>query len=324
MLAPVIAVFVVTLGVIVGVYWLLVERPEVTERSDLQKRLRGVSIASTVSRAGGTLVRAEEKLSSLPFLDRLLRSYGQFVEPLRQTLSLADLRFSVGVLVLSMLCAGMAVFVVVNILVGVWWIAVVAGLLFAWVPIAYVRFAARRRMYQFEEQFPEAIDLIARALRAGHAFTTGLAMVGEEAPQPMAAEFKKLYDMQNFGMPLPEAMREFAARIPILDAKFFVTAVLTQRESGGNLAEVLDNLASVIRDRFKVKRQVRVITAHARITGLVLICLPPFLAAGFMITAPTHLSTLLGDPLGHYMIGGAIALQATGTLIIRKLIQVEY
>ena len=155
--------------------------------------------------------------------------------------------------------------------------------LLAFVPFLVVRFKATKRMRKFEEQFPEAIDLIARALRAGHAFTTGLALVAEEAPQPVAGEFRLLYDQQNFGMPLPDALKAFAERIPLLDARFFVTAVLTQRESGGNLAEILGNLANVIRERFKVKRQVRVISAHGRITGWVLSGLPPSLAAAFMI-----------------------------------------
>ena len=113
----------------------------------------------------------------------------------------------------------------------------------SFVPFMYVSYKKNQRLRKFEEQFPEAIDLIARALRAGHAFTTGLAMAAEEIPKPVGEEFKLLYDRQNFGMPLPEAMRAFAARIPLIDARFFVTAVLTQRETGGNLGEVLDNLA---------------------------------------------------------------------------------
>ena len=153
-----------------------------------------------------------------------------------------------------------------------------ASLLF-FVPFIFVRHKKNQRLKKFEEQFPEAIDLIARALRAGHAFTTGLAMAAEEIPAPVGEEFKLLYDRQNFGMPLPDAMKAFAARIPLIDARFFVTAVLTQRETGGNLGEVLDNLASVIRERFKVKRQVRVLTAHGRITGWILAALPPALAA---------------------------------------------
>ena len=123
-------------------------------------------------------------------------------------------------------------------------------------------------MQRFEELFPEALDLMSRAMRAGHTFITAIGMVADELPEPIAAEFKLLHDQQNFGMPVDEALRDFGERVPLLAAKFFVTAILTQRESGGNLTEVLDNLASVIRDRFMVMRQVRIKSAHGRMTGL--------------------------------------------------------
>jgi tight adherence protein B len=193
-----------------------------------------------------------------------------------------------------------------------------------WFPFMYVKYMKNKRLRKFEEQFPEAIDLIGRALRAGHAFTTGLAMAAEEIPKPVGEEFKLLYDRQNFGMPLPEAMKAFAARVPIIDARFFVTAVLTQRETGGNLGEVLDNLASVIRDRFRVKRQIRVLTAHGRITGWILAGMPPALAAAMMMTTPSHLRMMINDPLGVQMIVGALVLQVIGTLVIRKLVNIPY
>ena len=159
-----------------------------------------------------------------------------------------------------------------------WFNAPVVAIVFAaagaWAPIAYVRMARNSRMLKLEEQFPEAIDLMGRALRAGHAFTTGLSMVAEESPDPIGTEFKLLYDQQNYGLPLPAGVEGVRRTHPLLDARFFVTAVLTQRESGGNLSEVLDNLATIIRDRFRVKRQVRVISAHGRITGWVLSALP--------------------------------------------------
>ena len=153
-------------------------------------------------------------------------------------------------------------------------VGVLVGLLLSAAPIVYVRRAATKRVALFEEQFPEAVDLMARSLRAGHALTSALQMVGEEMQEPVGTEFRLLFDRQNFGMSLPDALKEFGNRIPLVDARFFVTAVLIQRESGGNLSQVLDNLASVIRERFKVKRQVRVMSAHGRITGWVLGCLP--------------------------------------------------
>ena len=179
-------------------------------------------------------------------------------------------------------------------------------------------------MLTFEEQFPEAIDLLARALRAGHALTTGLNMVAEELPQPIAGEFKLLYDQQNYGLPLPQALRLFAERIPSLDARFFVTAVLTQRDAGGNLSEVLDNLASIIRDRFKLKRQVRVISAHGRITGWVLSVLPTALALFIALTNPAKYRTFYTDPFGMQMIGFALVLQIIGVIIIKKIVTIEY
>ncbi len=149
-------------------------------------------------------------------------------------------------------------------------------------------------------------------------------MVSDEMPDPIGTEFKLLYDRQNFGMPMPEALRSLAERIPLLDARFFVTAVLTQRETGGNLSEVLDNLAVVIRDRFKVKRQVRVVTAHGRITGWILSAMPPSLAGILCIVSPEHMKLLITDPLGLKMIAAALVLQVLGTVVIRKLVNVPY
>ena len=139
-------------------------------------------------------------------------------------------------------------------------------------------------------------------------------MVAEEMPDPVGTEFRLAYDRQNFGMPMPDALKALGERVPLLDARFFVTAVLTQRESGGNLSEVLDNLATVIRERFKVKRQVRVITAHARITGWVLALLPPSLGAVLTVLAPAHMSLLWTHETGIKMVVVALILQVTGTL----------
>jgi tight adherence protein B len=190
--------------------------------------------------------------------------------------------------------------------------------------VAFVRYKAARRVALFEEQFPEAIDLIARALRAGHAMTTGLALVAEELPDPVGSEFRLVYDRQNFGMSMPDALRLFAERVPLLDARFFVTAVLTQRESGGNLAEILDNLADVIRQRFRVKRQIKVVTAHARLTGWILVLMPVVMAVGMLMVAPDHILTLVRDPLGVQMAAAAFALWVIGYVAIRRLVDVEY
>jgi tight adherence protein B len=149
-------------------------------------------------------------------------------------------------------------------------------------------------------------------------------MAADEVPKPAGPEFRRVYDEQNFGMSLPEALRAMAKRVPVLDARFFVTAVLTQRESGGNLSEVLDNLASVMRERFKVKRQIRVISAHGRLSAWILSCLAPALAGFLFLTSPNFMRILWEDPLGVRLVIAAVALQLTGTFIISRMVRIEY
>jgi tight adherence protein B len=269
------------------------------------------------------MVKPEEQMSSVGVLrDALDRTPG--AGRLQLLVEQAGLKLNVGTLLLMMGCCGAAAYLVAFSLTSDALVALCAAGVLLWAPYWYVARARTRRMLRFEEHFPEAIDLVARALRAGHALPTGLSMVADELPAPVGTEFRLLYDEQNFGLTLPDALRNFARRIPVLDARFFVTAVLTQRESGGNLAEVLDNLSSVIRERFKVKRQVRVISAHGRITGWVLALLPPALAMATLLLNPQHLGTLTGDPVGRQMIVVALFLQVVGTLIIRKIVNVEY
>jgi tight adherence protein B len=302
-------------------YWLLVERPEATARQALQKRLR----RAAAPQAGPADVgKHAARLSNIPALDRLLTNRQSLIGPLQQTVEQSGLNVTVGTIVLGSACLFLVVYLVVSFLTHLQLGALVMGALAGMAPYLYVRRARTQRIRRFEMLFPEAIDLITRALRAGHAFTTGLGMVAEEMPEPIAGEFRLLYDRQNYGLPLDEALKDFGARIPLIDAKFFVTAVLTQREAGGNLSEVLDNLASVMRDRFEVKQQVRTKSAHGRLTGWILAGLPPALALAFFIINPKHLMTMIQDPIGIQMVIVAIVLQVIGTLIIRRIVDIDY
>jgi tight adherence protein B len=309
------------MALIVGSYWALVVAPEDRAQQAVRKRLKGDRRAKAI---GTGLLKEAERLSHVAVVEKLLNSFGHAVEPLQILIHQAGLKTSVGVIVLACGCSALAVALVTNLITGVGLIAIAAAIVAAPVPILVLRYLRTRRLLSFEEQFPEAIDLIARALRAGHAFTTGLSMVSEEAPDPIGGEFRLLYEQQNFGMPLPEALRAFAHRIPIIDAQFFATAVLTQRESGGNLSEVLDNLSGVIRERFRVKRQVRVLSAHGRLTGWILGLLPPALACAFLVVSPVHIQTLVRDPLGIQMIVVAAILQLIGSYIISRIVKIEY
>src|SRR5262245_59565080 len=314
--------FAVIFGLVVGSYWLFVLRVDQAEAAALHKRLKADRVPAI--QKDFRILKPKEKLSGVVTLNNMLGQMGRITDPLQRDLNQAGMKITVATLLLSAGVLALGTFLRVSYIAGHRVFGLVAGVLSTAVPFIVVRQKKANRLKKFEEQFPEAIDLIGRALRAGHAFTTGLAMVAEEIGQPVGEEFQLLYDRQNYGMPLPDAMKAFAARMPLIDARFFVTAVLTQRETGGNLGEVLDNLARVIRDRFRVKRQVRVLTAHGRITGWILAAMPPALAAAMMVVAPRHMRMLISDPLGVQMIIGALVLQVIGTLIIRKLVNIPY
>ncbi len=283
--------FAVTLAIVLGVYWAFVVRPEAQDKDQLTGRLKtfkvktsNITIANEPS--SGQIQVLESLLAATSAgLRRAARAAARRIRPqddpgrLHAARRFGGHRRRRGDWLVDVAARGRRVILV---------------LLFGFAPLIYVRRQRTKRLQTFEEQFPEAVELIARALRAGHAFTTGLGMAADEVPKPAGPEFRRVYDEQNFGMSLPEALRAMAQRVPVLDARFFVTAVLTQRESGGNLSEVLDNLASVMRERFKVKRQIRVISAHGRLSAWILSCLAPALAGVSVPDVPE----LHADPLG--------------------------
>jgi tight adherence protein B len=314
------AVFAAVLLFVIGTYYALIVRPENADHAKLRKRIRNNARVEAIRTA---LVKDAERLSTVGIIDVVLTRATRLVRPVQQLLEQSDSSLTVGTFVLASVCAAGVAMAVLTLLTGRFTVSLI-GLAAAALPYMWLRRARSKRLWKFEEQFPEGIDLISRALRAGHTFQTGLKMVADEMMAPVGSEFRLLYDRQSFGMPIGDALRDFAERTPVLDAKFFATAVLTQRDAGGNLAEVLDNLSSVIRERFKVKRQVRVISAHGRITGWILACLPPSLAFIFALINREHMQLLWTDPLGLKLLYGAIFLQVTGMLIIKKIINIEY
>ena len=201
--------------------------------------------------------------------------------------------------------------------------ALMAALFGAALPTLWLLNRRSSRLKKFEEHFPEALDLLSRAIRAGHAFQTAMGMVADELAAPVGPEFKKTFDQQNYGLPLRDALNEMADRIRILDVRFFVTAVMIQRETGGNLSEILDNLAHVVRERFKIRRQVRVHTAHGRFTAFVLLSMPPLLGFALMMINPDHMDLLFHDPTGQMILMVAMVMQVIGFFWIRRVIKIE-
>ncbi len=264
----------------------------------------------------------DEVLSRIPAFDTWLRR-SERVSVLQKMLAQGNVDVRAGNFL--MLCAVSAVVFAA--------IAGIAGgnLVFAWagallgffIPYAYASHMRTRRFAKFEEKFPEAIDTLARAIRAGHAFTTALEMIANEVSEPVAGEFRQLYEEQKFGLPVRDALLNLAERVPLVDVKFFVTAVMLQRETGGNLAEILDNLSYVIRERFKILRQVRVHTAQGRLTMVLLMALPPTIVVIMLILNPGFIRPLFTDPIGHALIFGGITLQTIGYFLIRRIIRIQ-
>src|ERR1700677_1943920 len=264
----------------------------------------------------------DEVLSRIPAFDTFLRR-SERVSALQKMLAQGHVDVRAGNFLI--LCAAAAlVFAVLGVFAsGNFMIGWAGALLGFFVPYAYAAHRRTKRFQQFEEKFPEAIDTLARAVRAGHAFTTALEMIANEVSEPVAGEFRQLYEEQKFGLPVRDALVNLADRVPLVDVKFFVTAVMLQRETGGNLAEILDNLSYVIRERFKILRQVRVHTAQGRLTMVLLMALPPAIVVIMMLINPGFIRPLFTEWLGHALIVGGITMQTLGYFVIRRIIRIQ-
>jgi tight adherence protein B len=295
----------------------------------LRERLATVEKAAERGPTEELALLRDEMLSEIPALDKLLRRSSQ-ISNLQTLLAQANMGIRAGnILVLCVVSAvalGIVALIVASrslksgesLLFGLMG-AIVGGIL----PYSFASYRRTKRFQKFEELFPEAIDTLARAVRAGHAFTTAVELISSEIAEPVASEFRKLFEEQKFGLPVRDALLNLTERVPLVDVKFFVTAVMLQRETGGNLAEILDNLSYVIRERFKIMRQVRVYTAQGRLTMLLLMALPPIIIIVMQLMNPSFIQPLFTDPLGHALIVGGITLQTIGYFVIRKVIQIQ-
>jgi tight adherence protein B len=201
--------------------------------------------------------------------------------------------------------------------------AIVMALIFSTIPYMIVRAKRKKRLNTLEEQFPESLDFLARSMRAGHAFSISLEMLGEEMADPLGQEFRALFNEQNLGAPLENALMNFAARVPLLDVRFFTSSVMLQKQTGGNLSEILSRLAYVIRERFRLKGQVKAASAHGRLTATILTLLPVGTMLALLLVAPGYLQGMAADKDGKLMIGGAIAAQVLGNFFIKKIINIK-
>jgi tight adherence protein B len=319
---PILSVFVLGVGLVLAVYFLVTKLPGYLQQRKLDARLEELKATPDESTAdSGQLVKDKHE-GFLPGLDRMAAGTTRGSN-LALWIEQSGVQISIsGVLMLAGVLALIFGFITASALrLSVGWVG--GGLLGFSLPFIFLRVKRTRRLRAFEEAFPEALDLISRALKAGHAFATGLKMVADEMPEPIGPEFRKTFDEQNFGLPLKDALANLTVRIPLLDVRFFSTAVLIQRETGGNLSEILENLAHVVRERFKILRQVRVYTAHGRLTGYVLLGLPAFLAIALAFINPEHMQLLFTEKMGHMMLGATVIMQTIGYFWIRQVVKIE-
>jgi tight adherence protein B len=318
--------FLLGAGIVLGSYFGVTKVPGVLLQRKLEARLEEVAMGPDVEPAASdgkpkAILKVAEG-GPMPAIDRFVggttrgSALGRWIEQ-------SGVKTTISAMLL-IAAAHAAVFGFAGMfLVKAGWGFIIGAIVGFALPFMFLNMKRNRRMREFEENFPEALDLIARALKAGHAFITGLKMVADEMPEPIGPEFRKTFDEQNFGLPLKDALENLTMRVPGLDVRFFATAVLIQRETGGNLSEILENLAHVVRERFKILRQVRVYTAHGRMTGYVLLALPAVLCIALAFINPDHMNLLFRERMGQMLLMVALTMQAIGYFWIRQVVKIE-
>jgi tight adherence protein B len=314
-------VFLFGLFLVLGAYLLATHGTD-AKRARLQKRLAEALLHSAHTEDIDVVLARNELMSEIPWLNRWLVRV-QAALQLKRILDQADLHITPSRLVMFSAMAGMLAALAASVISISILLIFTAGVVAATLPFVHVWWKRKKRFDAFLEHLPDALDLMSRALSAGHAFSEALHMVSAEMPEPIAAEFRKTYEEQNLGLSLKLALENLTQRIPLLDLRMCVTAVLIQRETGGNLAEVLEKVAYTIRERFRIMGDLKTLTTSSRMSAWLLCGLPIFVT--LMITAmnPDYMAILWKDPRGHYLIATAMFLQATGMLIVRKILRIR-
>ncbi len=313
--------FVFFTFVVFGLYLLATHSSE-AKRKRLQRRLADTLLHSAHADDVEIQLARQELMSEIPYINRLMVEL-QVATKLKRMLDQADLHITVTRLVMLALMAGILAAQSARMLTETMIFWVLAGCAATSVPFIHVVYKRRQRLNAFLSQLPDALELMSRALSAGHAFAESLHMIATEMPEPIATEFRKTYEEQNLGLSLKLALANLTERIPLLDLKLCVTAILIQRETGGNLAEVLEKVAYTIRERFRILEDLKTLTTSSRMSAWILCGLPIFVTIAVTGMNPEYMSVLWRDPRGHYLIAAALILQTTGMLIIRKILDIK-
>ena len=298
---------------------MLMRDKSVSQMEDRLNTLTGKGDKSEGSLAELTQILAQQRGEGRGLMETLLSRWFNLPRLFCQ----ADVSMSVTKFIAICLGLGCAGFTITG-LAGVHYaFAPLVAALFGMLPILWIMFRRKRRLAKFASQLPEALELVARALRAGHSLQAGFRLVASEASQPIGGEFGRVFEEQNLGIPFEEALESLTERVPNLDLKFFATAVVLQRQTGGDLAEILDKIGTLVRERFKIWGQVQALTGEGRLSGIVLLALPPLLFVCVYRMNPDYLMLLFTDDLGKKMLIGGILLQLLGALVIRKIVNIR-
>jgi len=315
-----IAVFLILLFPVFATLFFLLEPSERDKR--IQERLSGLD-HRFIEEGDQTEIVRRVTFSRIAWIDRILRDTKSALQ-LQTILDQAKMQWTVGRFFFYSACL-----MLVGAIIGNYWIPVgfvgwIPGLALGLAPLAWVLYRRSARFRRFNLQLPDAVDLIARSLRAGHSLPSALVTVSEEVADPLGTEFRQCADEMSFGLPFREAMVNLFRRFPLPDLQFLIAAILVQKETGGNLAELLDKTAAVLRSRIQLQQKVRVYTAQGRMTGAILIALPFVCFILLNIVRPGYTSPLFETETGRKMIYGTLASMALGTIFIRRIIQIKY
>ena len=314
-------VFITCMLAVFGAY-LFATRASEAKRKRLQQRLTETLLYSSNTDDVEVQLARRELLSEIPSVNRALVRV-QSALRLKRVLDQADLHITVTRLLMLSAMAGLLAALAVSMLTISLLLVAAAGFMAASVPFMHVYYKRRQRLNAFLEALPDALELMSRALQAGHAFAESLHMVATEMPEPIATEFRKTYEEQNLGLSLKLALDNLAERIPLLDLRLCITAIMIQRETGGNLAEILEKVGHTIRERFRILEDLKTLTTSSRLSAWILCGIPIFVALAVTVINGEYMSVLWYDPRGHKLIFAASFMQISGMLVVRKILNIK-
>jgi len=289
------------------------------DRNKIRNRLRALSVKDATD--VNDILR-KRSLSEVPGLNRILSSL-PVAKQLDRLLEQANVQYPLGFFVLLTLVLVSAGFLASSFATRNPGISLIVGAILGAIPFYYVCSKKKRRMNKLESQLPDGLELIGRALRAGHAFSSGLRLAADEFDDPLGTEFGKTLDEINFGVSVPEALKNLAGRVDSQDLRYFIVSVIIQREAGGNLAEIMDKIGHIIRERFKLRGKIRVLSAEGRMTAIILAALPFFVIIALHFMNPNYIHTLLTEPSGKIISAVAAFMMVVGILVMKKLIRIK-